>query len=168
MPLTRPKETPKQTDIVNSSQWYVCMYVPCKPVCHCIHTYMYVRTSNLHLCTDLWPISMHLGLCACIHMYLYMCNYVCMYYVYVVMQVLNATVRMLQTLLISNNGAALVLSNDDTVHLQLQETLHQKEQRYEEEIGATLVSVYEPASASLWLWPCGTCIAQPVVAKSTQ
>ena len=90
----------------------------------------------------------------------------CMYYVYVVMQVLNATVRMLQTLLISNNGAALVLSNDDTVHLQLQETLHQKEQRYEEEIGATLVSVCEPASASLW--PCGTCIAQPVVAQSTQ
>ena len=82
---------------------------------------------------------------------------------------MNATVRMLQTLLISNNGAALVLSNGDTVHLlQLQETLQQKEQRYEEEIGATLVSVCEPASASLWLWPCGTCIAQPVVAKSTQ
>ena len=133
--------------------------------------------SNLQLCTDLWPISMHLGLCACIyvHVHTYACaSYVCKYCVYimctyVVMQVLNATVRMMQTLLISNNGAALVLSNGDTVHLlQLQETLQQKEQRYEEEIGATLVSVCEPASASLWLWPCGTCIAQPIVTQSTQ
>ena len=82
---------------------------------------------------------------------------------------MNATVRMMQTLLISNNGAALVLSKGDTVHLlQLQETLQQKEQRYEEEIGATLVSIYIPASARLWLWPSGTCIAQPVVAESTQ
>ena len=57
---------------------------------------------------------------------------------------MNATVRMMQTLLISNNGAALVLSNGDTVHLlQLQEALQQKEQRYEEEIGATLVSVFK-------------------------
>ena len=70
------------------SGMYVRIYVPCKPVCHCIHTYMYIRVicrCGLLACT--------LG---CVRAYtctyVCMCNYVCkycvrIYYTYLVMQV---------------------------------------------------------------------------------